>query len=141
MALKFKVDVSGMDTVKEAIANACTEAEHKVAEQVLSDTAPFVPASGNAAGLTNRARVVGNSVIYPGPYARYLYYGKLMVDAETGSAWVRKDEHKVETDKNLVFRKDFHPQAQSHWFEASKAQNLDKWVQTAKKAVADDMKK
>lgn len=141
MALKFKVDVSGMDAVKEAIAKACTEAEHKVAEQVLSDTAPFVPASGNAAGLTNRARVVGNSVIYPGPYARYLYYGKLMVDAETGSAWVRKDEHKVPTDKNLVFRKDFHPQAQSHWFEASKAQNLDKWVQTAKKAVADDMKK
>ena len=71
MALKFKVDVSGMDTVKEAIAKACTKAEHKVAEQVLSDTAPFVPASGNAAGLTNRARVVGNSVIYPGPYARY----------------------------------------------------------------------
>ena len=141
MALKFKVDVSGMDTVKEAIAKACTKAEHEVAGQVLSDTAPFVPAAGNAAGLTNRARVVGNSVIYPGPYARYLYYGKLMVDAETGSAWVRKDEHKVETDKNLVFRKDFHPQAQSHWFESSKAQNLDKWVQTAKKAVADDMKK
>lgn len=77
MALKFKVDVSGMDTVKEAIAKACTKAEHKVAGQVLSDTAPFVPAAGNAAGLTNRARVVGNSVIYPGPYARYLYYGKL----------------------------------------------------------------
>ena len=141
MALKFKDDVSGMDTVKEAIAKACTKAEHKVAEQVLSDTAPFVPASGNAAGLTNRARVVGNSVIYPGLYARYLYYGKLMVDAETGSAWVRKDEHKVPTDKNLVFRKDVHPQAQSHWFEASKAQNLAKWVRTAKKAVADDMKK
>lgn len=141
MALKFKVDVSGMDTVKEAIAKACTKAEHKVAEQVLSDTDPFVPASGNAAGLTNRARVVGNSVIYPGSYARYLYYGKLMVDAETGSAWVRKNEHKVPTDKNLVFRKDVHPQAQSHWFEASKAQNLDKWVRTAKKAVADDMKK
>ena len=64
-----------------------------------------------------------------------------MVDAETGSAWVRKGEHKVLTDKNLVFRKDFHQQAQSHWLEASKAQNLDKWVQTAKKAVADDMKK
>lgn len=78
MALKFKVDVSGMDTVKEAIAKACTKAEHKVAGQVLSDTAPFVPAAGNAAGLTNRARVVGNSVIYPGPYARYLYYGKLI---------------------------------------------------------------
>ena len=36
---------------------------------------------------------------------------------------------------NLVFNKTMHPQAQAHWFEASKAQNLDKWVRVADKAV------
>ena len=139
MALKFKVDVSGMDEIKKKVAQACTRAEHEVAIQVASDTSPFVPARNEM--LDKETRVIGNSVIYPGPYARYLYFGKLMVDAETGSAWGRKDENKVLTDKNLVFRKSVHRQAQSHWFEASKAQNLDKWVQTAKKTIANDKKK
>ena len=63
-----------------------------------------------------------------------------MVDPETGSSWVRKDEHKVVTDRNLVFRTDVNPQAQSHWVEASKAQNLDKWMRAAQKAVAEETK-
>lgn len=135
MALKFTVDTSGMDAVKAALAQACTKAEHAVALQVKKDTEPFVPSSGAAAGLMNRTRVIGNSIVYPGPYARYLYRGKLMVDPETGSSWVRKGEHKVVTDRNLVFRTDINHQAQAHWFEASKAQNLDKWVRVADKAV------
>lgn len=135
MSLKFSVDVSGMDEVKRHLARACGRAESVLAQQVMKDTTPFVPSSGAAAGLMNRTRVIGNSIVYPGPYARYLYLGKLMVDPETGSSWVRKGEHKVVTDRNLVFRTDVNPQAQAHWFEASKAQNLDKWVRVADKAV------
>lgn len=135
MSLKFSVDVSGMDEVKRQLARACGRAESVLAQQVMKDTTPFVPSSGAAAGLMNRTRVIGNSIVYPGPYARYLYLGKLMVDPETGSSWVRKGEHKVVTDRNLVFRTDVNPQAQAHWFEASKAQNLDKWVRVADKAV------
>jgi hypothetical protein len=135
MGIKISVHTDGFDAVKEAIAKACTRAEHVLAEQIEKDTQPFVPSSGAAAGLMNRTRVIGNSIVYLGPYARYLYFGKLMVDPETGSSWVRKGEHKVTTDRNLVFRTDVNPQAQSHWFEASKAQNLDKWVRVADKAV------
>ena len=133
MSLKFSVDVSGMDEVKKAIANACSHAEHVLAKQVMKDTAPFVPALTGS--LTQRTRVVGNAVIYPGPYARFLYYGKVMVDPSTGSTYAPKGGHKVVTDRNLVFKKSMHQQAQSHWFEASKAQNLEKWVRTADKAV------
>ena len=133
MALKFSVDVSGMDAIKDAIANACTRAEHAVAQQVEKDTAPFAPALTGA--LTQRTRVVGNEVIYPGPYARFLYYGKVMVDPNTGNTYAPKGGTKVETNRNLVFTKSVHPQAQSHWFEASKAQNLDKWLRVAEKAV------
>ena len=135
MALKFTVHTEGMDALEYIIAQACTKAEHAVAVKVEKDTQPFVPSFGAAAGLMNRTRVIGNSIVYPGPYARYLYFGKLMVDPETGSSWVRKGEHKVVTDRNLVFRTDVNPQAQAHWFEASKAQNLDKWVRAADKAV------
>lgn len=133
MSLKFSVDVSGMDEVKRQLARACGRAESVLAQQVMKDTIHFVPALTGS--LTQRTRVVGNEVIYPGPYARFLYYGKVMVDPATGSTYAQKGGTKMVTDRNLVFSNAMHPQAQSHWFEASKAQNLDKWVRVADKAV------
>ena len=133
MSLKFSVDVSGMDEVKRQLARACGRAESVLAQQVMKDTTPFVPALTGS--LTQRTKVEEGMVIYPGPYARYLYYGKLMVDPETGSPWAKKGATKVLTDRSLVFNQTVHPQAQSHWFEASKAQNLDKWIRVADKAV------
>lgn len=133
MSLKFSVDVSGMDEVKRQLAMACDRAESVLAQQVMKDTIPFVPALTGS--LTQRTRVVGNEVIYPGPYARFPYFGKLMVDPTTGSTYAPKGGHKVVTDRNLVFNTTMHPQAQSHWFEASKAQNMEKWGRVADKAV------
>lgn len=133
MGIKISVHTDGFDAVKEAIAKACTRAEHVLAEQMEKDTQPFVPALTGS--LTQRTRVVGNTVIYPGPYARFLYYGKVMVDPNTGSTYATKGGTKVVTDRNLVFNKTMHPQAQAHWGEASKAQNLDKWLRVAEKAV------
>nr|DAH82100.1 MAG TPA: Minor capsid protein [Caudoviricetes sp.] len=131
--LKFDIDVDGWDKVKEALARRCTKAEHIVAIQVEKDTSPYTPALTGS--LNQRTRVVGNSVVYPGPYARYLYYGKLMVDPDTGSPWAQPGAVKVLTDRDLVFTQSVHPQAQAHWFEASKAQNLDKWRQVAAENV------
>lgn len=133
MALKFTIDTSGMDAVKESIARACSRAEHILTQQIMKDTTPFVPALTGS--LTQRTRVIGNEVIYPGPYARFLYYGKVMVDPQTGSTYAPKGGHKVATDRNLVFNTTMHPQAQAHWFDASKAQNMEKWVRVADKAV------
>lgn len=133
MGIKISVHTDGFDAVKEAIAKACTRAEHVLAEQIEKDTQPFVPMLTGS--LTQRTRVDGSAVIYPGPYARFLHYGKVMVDPNTGSTYAPKGGTKVVTDRNLVFNKAMHPQAQAHWFEASKAQNLDKWVRVADKAV------
>lgn len=133
MGVKFSVYMEGMDAIKEKLVQACGKAEHVLAVQVEKDTVPFVPALTDS--LTERTRVVGNAIIYPGPYARFLYNGKVMVDPNTGSTYAPKGGTKVLTDRNLVFTKTMHPQAQSHWFEASKAQNLDKWPRVAEKAV------
>lgn len=133
MTLKITVDTSGFDELKRELAENCNRAEHAVAIQAEKDTQPFVPALTNS--LTQRTRVVGDTIVYPGPYARFLYYGKVMVDPNTGSTYAPKGGTKVVTDKNLVFTQSVHPQAQAHWFEASKAQNLDKWVRVAAKAV------
>ena len=130
--LKFTVhtDLSGIGPM---LRNASYKAQHAVAIQAQKDTSPYVPALTGS--LDQRTRVEENQIIYPGPYARYLYYGKLMVDPTTGSSYAPKGATKVLTDKNLVFNKSMHSQAQDHWFEASKAENMDKWLRVAGKAV------
>ena len=130
--LKFTVhsDLSGIGPM---LRNASDKAQTAVAIQAQKDTSPYVPALTGS--LDQRTRVDENQIIYPGPYARYLYYGKLMVDPTTGSSYAPKGATKVLTDKNLVFNKAMHSQAQDHWFEASKAENMDKWLRVAGKAV------
>lgn len=128
--LKFKVHTSGLDSLGEKVSSASDKAAHIVAVQVRKDTSPYVPAL--TGDLDRSTRVDGSRVIYPGPQSRYLYHGKLMVYPATGST-------KVLTDKNLVFSKAMHGQAQSHWFEASKAENIEKWVRVADKAVKRDL--
>lgn len=136
--LKFKVHIDGLDSIGVKFGDKCTKAQQAVAEQVVSDTEKFVPFLTGS--LNTRAYIRGGNgkalVVYPGPYARYLYFGKLMVDPATGSSWASKGAQKVLTDKNLVFNQAAgHSQAQSHWFEASKAVNLDKWLGTAERAL------
>lgn len=131
--MRFEVQTDINSALAQTLANRCDRAEHVVAQQVKKDTEPYVPMLTGS--LKNLARVVGNTVIYPGPYARFLYYGKVMVDPNTGSTYAPLGGTKVVTDRDLVFTTDFHPQAQSHWFEAAKAQNEDKWLRVAQKAV------
>lgn len=127
MSLKVSVHTDGFGEYRQALAVICTKAEHAVALQMKKDTEPYAPALTKS--LVNRTKVVGNQVVYPGPYARFLYYGKVMVDPSTGGGV------KVVIDRNLVFTQSVHPQAQAFWCEASKAQNLEKWQRVAQEAV------
>lgn len=136
MGLTFDIHNAGLDDLKGRMDQACTKAEHILAQQVKKDTEPYVPMRSGS--LRNRTRVVGNKIIYPGPYARYLYYGKLYVDPVTGSPFARKGVTKVPAvpDTNLEYH---HPGTRAHWFEASKAQNKEKWLRVAAKAVKDEL--
>lgn len=135
--LTFKVQTNLSEALAAAIGKAATRAEHIVAVQAAKDTSPYVPFLTSS--LDERTRVSGNTIIYPGPYARYLYYGKVMVNPETGSTYAPKGGTKVVTDKNLVFNTSGHNQAQSHWFEVSKAQNLKEWREVAAKALKQEL--
>lgn len=144
--LNFKVHTVFTEQIAAALGAASEKAAHIVALQAAKDTSPYVPM--DTGSLNSRTRVEGGTILYPGPYARYLYYGKAMVDAATGKGPAHfvdkagnegfrfpKGSTLRATEKDLVFTKDAHPQAQAHWFEASKAQNLDKWKRAAAKAV------
>lgn len=118
MSLSFKVKASGFEEIDRRIAESANEKEVWLANEVLKDTDPYVPASNGV--LSGTAHTIGNIVIYNQPYARYLYYGKVMAGPKYGP--------KYATDKDLVYTKSVHANAQSHWFEASKAQNMKKWL-------------
>lgn len=133
MALNFRVHSNIDQALMQKLSGASNRAEHAVAIQVAKDTEPCVPALTKS--LANRTKVDGGTIIYPGPYARFLYYGKVMIDPATGSTWAPKGGTKVLTGKDLKFNHAIHSKAQSHWFEASKAQNLKKWLEVARRAM------
>lgn len=150
--LQIKIDDQFSQELAAKLAQAGPKAAHTVAAEILRTTEPFVPAMTKS--LVNRSQAVENKVIYPGPYARYLYYGKVMVDAATGKGpmkIVAKDGTKLirfkkgatlkPTDKPLKISQAVHPQATDHWLDASKAQNLDKWIRAAGKAIEDELKR
>lgn len=129
--ISIRVDTRGL---REDVLPPAKKVEEVLAVQVMKDTDKYVPAlTGN---FTQRVHIEnGNTIVYPGPFARFLYYGKVMIYQPTGSTWAPKNEHKVVTGRDLVMNKSMHPLASSHWFEVSKAANLEKWLQVAEKAV------
>lgn len=148
--LKITVRTDITELIAQKMEVASTKSEHIVAVQAAKDTSPYVPMLTGS--LDVRTQVDGGNIIYPGPYARYLYNGKVMVDSVTGKGPMhfidkmgneqirfRKGATLKPTDRDLKYTKSAHPHAQDHWFEASKAQNLDKWLRVAEKAVKNDL--
>lgn len=157
--LRIKIDDDFSKPLAKKLSQAGPRAAHALAIQIAKDTEPFVPARTKS--LANRTRVVENRIVYPGPYARYLYYGLVMVDEETGKGPAmytvaesggkkvkkavkfrfRKGAKLKKTDRPLKISQAVHPQAQSHWLEGSRDQNIEKWVRVAGKAVERELKR
>lgn len=137
--IKFDVHAEGLDKIADKLQEKADYAQEVLAHQVVRDTQKYVPA--DTLSLTNRTQVRNGNIIYPGPYARYLYYGKVMVDALTGKGPMafedgegnavirfRKGTTLKPTARDLQFNRHVHRLAQAFWFEASKAQNLQTWL-------------
>lgn len=141
--VNFTVDTQrfakDMGATRQRMRRASPRAKHILALQMAKDTEPYVPALTKS--LANRTTVKDDVIIYPGPYARFLYNGKLMIDPNTGSAWAQKGATKVVTGKDLNISTAVHSKAQSHWFEASKAQNLPKWRNVARRAMQREFRR
>lgn len=145
--LKIRMHTDGLDTLKYRLKLGCTKAEHAVAVQAAGDTEKYVPMLTGS--LRQRTLVAGNEIIYPGPYARYLYYGKYMVDSQTGKGPAhyidskgnehikyRKGAHLVPTERDLIFHS---PGTRSHWFDYSESQNAEEWKKTAMEAIKNEL--
>lgn len=102
-----------------------TEAQQWLGDRVLEDCKAYM--SQLTGGLQQRSHTEedGKKVVFPGPYGRFQYGGKVMVDPVTGSPWARKGAKKVLTDRPLKYS---NPQATDHWFDTAKAQHGEYWI-------------
>ena len=62
---------------------------------------PYIPMD-NGMLRRNKSYPSNHEIKYISPYAKYQYYGKLML-AKNGSSWAKKGEKKVETSRNLKY--------------------------------------
>lgn len=76
-----------------------------------------------AKAATLGTKIGSGHIVYAVPYARYQYYGKVMVSSVTGSSYAKHGESKVLTSKNLSYSKARHPLAQAMWFETMKTKH------------------
>ena len=128
----------------DMLTGRSAKVERALAWQIMKDTRQFVPAL--TMSLNQRTRVFGDSIIYPGPYARYLYYGVRMVNAVTGKGPMKIPEvgyrwprgaHLRPTSEPLHFNTSVHKDATLHWMEVSKARNMKTWEKIAAKVYTD----
>lgn len=120
--LRVKIDLRRKE--KEFI-----EAQQWLADRVLEDSRACMPhTTGNLQQRSHTERK-GAAVVFPGPYGRFQYGGKVMVDPDTGSPWARKGAEKVLTNRPLTYS---NPQAVPEWFEHAKKLHGQFWIEGVK---------
>ena len=104
---------------------------------------PYTPARNNILykSPTLGTKIGSGKIYYVSPYARYQYYGKLMVSSVTGSAYASHGEKKVLTGKDLHYDTTRHPQATSFWFERMKAEKGETILRGAARLAGGTAKK
>lgn len=101
--------------------------------------------SGVLADSPYSATVIGSGrVVYPGPYARYLYYGEVygpnipVFEDDSGEPtrfFSPPNQKKHPTGRSLQFRTDKNPLAGPFWFERMKADHTDDILKEAKEVA------
>lgn len=98
--------------------------------------------TGTLAKSAYTATQIGSGqVVYPGPYAHYLYYGEVygpnipIFDDDSGEPtgfFSPPGQKKHPTGRELHYNTDLNPLAGPFWFERMKADHLDDIVKEAK---------
>lgn len=118
------------DICLDRFSRQFAEAQQWLGDRVLEDSKPFMPHVTGDLQQLSKVLAKGKEVLYPGPTARFLYMGKVMVGEVSGSAWAREGEKKVVTNKPLTYSS---ADATAFWFEAAKAENEDYWLNGVKR--------
>ena len=114
-------------------------AQQQLGEMVLASSKVYMPLLTGSLQQRSYVDDGGRKVVFPGPYGRYQYGGRVMVDSVTGKGPAmihdrngveiglrfRKGATLVPTERRLTYSQ---PNAQAEWFEPAKAKDLPMWV-------------
>lgn len=122
------------DKVQSRFDRQIKQSKRLLKSEIVKDTEKFVPMQGGYLknSITHSLQSDDDFIIYNTPYARFLYYGYVMIGKVTHRPWAKRGETKIKTNQKIKYGK-VHPLACSHWFERSKAMYKDNWLKIAKK--------
>lgn len=149
--IEFKTKMVGLDLdTASMLAQFNLEAgglvQQAIDKAVIDWDLQYVPwETGTLAKSPYSVTEIGSGeVVYPGPYARYQYYGEVygpnipIFEDDTGepTGWFSPPgQKKHPTGRPLQYSVDVNPLAGSYWFERMKADHLDDIVKEAKANV------
>lgn len=117
------------------------DAQSQLDERVMNDMVPYMPKlTGDFISRTKAESAAmkgsGSVMAAAPPFGYFLYWGKVMVDEDTGKAWAPPGGHKVVSNDPLEFR----GKAQAKWFLTAKQRNLKAWLKIAKRTAGGGTK-
>lgn len=130
------------DCIKKLGLNERGRVQKVVANEVMRVCDPYVPFDEGYLRDSVHMESGGEEVVYDGPYAQYLYGGKVWEDPElhcagfqTENGWYsRNGARKVPTDRDLTFQGA--PVRGAHWVDrAMQAGGTGRVEEAARKAV------
>lgn len=109
------------------------EAQKYIDSEVLRHNAKYIPFR---TGFLNQSGTLGTTVgtglvVYNAPYARYMYYGKVMRDANGRALYGKAPKHVT----NEPIQYHGAPQRGAYWFERMKAAHKDAILRGASKRM------
>ncbi len=111
-----------------------------VDSEVLRLSAPYIPFQTS---MLQKSGILGTvpgsgTVEWIAPYAKYLYYGHVMVSPTTGSPWAKKGERKTLTDRPINYNGA--PKRGRLWFERMKVDHKKTILEGARKVAGGGAK-
>ena len=134
MQFNGHLDIKAKDIIKrERGLQDMGPVQKLIDSEVIRLMAPYTPRQNNILidSATIGTRIGSGEVNQITPYARYHYYGKLMVSSITGSAWASRGEKKVLTDVDLKYNGA--PMRGPFWFPRMKADKREDILNGARK--------
>lgn len=114
-------------------------AQQRLGEMVLASSKVYMPLLTGSLQQRSYVDDGGKKVVFPGPYGRYQYGGRVMVDSVTGKGPTlihdangvevglrfRKGATLVPTERRLTYSQ---PNAQAEWFQPAKDKDQGAWI-------------
>ena len=149
--LKLKIKVTGIPKSKAAMLRRFNlesggKVQQVIDKAVIDKSLAYVPWDSGTLGKSayGATEIGSGKVVYPGPYAHYMYYGEVygpnipVFDDDSGTPtrfFSPPGRKKHPTGRELQYKTDVNPLAGSYWFERMKADHLQEIIKEAEDAA------